>query len=96
MTYDEFLAALRKTPRDWRLTQFGALRRYTKPLRECPLSSVTGCNDDFLSPKVAAVKLGLTMKEGEDIIFAADNCFADPRIRSDLLAACGIKEDDNG
>lgn len=94
MTYDEFLAALRKTPRDWRL-EGCALRRGERGHHVCPIAAVTGCDDDLANPWSAASRLGLSADEGRKIVNAADHFPSiSPGIRADLLAACGIKEDE--
>lgn len=93
MTYEKFLAALRKTPRDWRLDRLKRIRCGVE--NHCPISAVTGNIEDYRDPVTAGVGvLNLDRTDAEGIIDTADNsAVAVPRIRADLLAACGIKEE---
>lgn len=95
MTYEEFLAALRKTPRDWRLSTLG-IRCGHYPAQNCPISAVTGNLEHYGNPFDAGNRvLKMDAAEVNEIVAAADNWpSADPHIRRDLLAACGIKEDE--
>ena len=97
MTYEEFLIGLRTSPRDWFLTDVGAIRYpedTTKPTDfyqtpRCPLNRhmFPGGN-------------GTMCRTFPDALFwaiasAADNAILDPRhitIRQELLDACGLKD----
>jgi hypothetical protein len=93
MTYEEFLTALRNTPRDWELWH-GRIRRARKddePYSECPISALDSRSCCFWGE--VSGKLGLGPKDIDNILAAADNWnFRDPQIRKDLLSACGLTE----
>ena len=90
MTYKQFLAALRKTPRTWRVIYGGLMRT---PINCCPITAVDPLK---LSPSLFALSaeaIGLSQSTAERIVYAADNSAPhDRRIRRDLLKACGLKE----
>ena len=89
MTYQEFLDELRRTPRDWRITFNGRIRRH----EECPITSLR--NDHSAFWVVVSANIGLSANLSRDIALAADNRlgwrdFRRRRIRRDLLKACGL------
>jgi len=90
MTYREFLAKLRKTPRKWRLTKAGRIRCQSGA---CPMGYFSKIYKEPF-PKVAAdllkMKVSITVKIAE----ASDNSWgnAEGPTRRDLLKACGLKE----
>ena len=90
---EQFLERLRKTPRDWYLTQnYNSIRRQPKagaPL-ECPISALLNMPaHDFAR---AGQLLGLPQMEAMRIARAADNSSAPSaqRLRAELLEACGL------
>jgi hypothetical protein len=94
MTYQEFLDALRNTPRDWCLTSDGRIRRAnTKRSAQCPISSLCGLGSgDF---EEAAKRIGLDSELAWTFVCAADDPDRDAPtnlIRRDLLEACGLKD----
>ena len=78
--YQAFIAKLRETPRDWRIS-VGCIRRSCDgPC--CPLQELGGWP-----------QLGFGMKMASFIILAADKTTPYiPEIRRDLLDACGLQE----
>ena len=90
MTYATFLAALRKTPRKWRISFSGAIRIPGGLAQQCPLSSLVGKGVGYYDE---GAKLAGVTKMDNRIVRAADNCAGhSKRIRRDLLKACGLKE----
>lgn len=104
MTIEEFVTALRLTPRDWRLEK-RAIRRGDEFIdrssdRQCPLFAVSGVNMWFGRVESAGAKIGLSKEDSFRIINAADGGHfdveldADVRVlRAKLLEACGLKEE---
>lgn len=92
MTYEEFLAALEATPRDWWVVA-GLIRFQPEQPRGvpscCPIEAC--CPGGFLPSGEAALQLGLSDDVAAAIIAAADNAPGhDPAVRSDLLCACDL------
>ena len=88
MTYKEFLQELRKTPRDWKLFPRTCIRRGGYGT-QCPITSLLGKSSGHWNEVAAAcdINQAMTVK----ILNAADNTEGhDPRIRRDLLKACGL------
>lgn len=101
MTYKQFLAALRKTPRTWKLIDQGyALRSIRCTGLRCPLSVVfpkpypRDREGIFRlpNPTVFAEVTGLDTQIAFRIAAVADGMAKYPSIRCDLLSACGLKE----
>ena len=101
MTYDEFRAELRKTPRDWVLVEQGGkqlLCRNVTPEgegeRECPVQAVAIMrfpNERFIGYIYAGNLLGLSVENLNRIADAADNMpWISSETRADLLADCGL------
>ena len=87
MTYATFLAALRKTPRKWRINRC----EHILLGHMCPLRAAAGTPG--LSFIDAGYALGLDSAKIIEVATAADNTHAEfKRIRRDLLKACGLKE----
>ena len=77
MTERQVLAALKKTPRDWRLKR-GKIRR-SDPVHFCPALVVAS------TERVSA-------KMFWNVVHAADNDPEhDPKLRAKLLRACGLR-----
>lgn len=101
MSADDFVRALKATPRDWwTLDGSGRIRRYINdgdelgPLECCPITSgVGGLEPDHCDCFAdQAEKLGIPLMYAESVAIAADNGkFADPALRAKLLAACGLE-----
>lgn len=106
MTIDEFLDRLRQTPRHWSL-EAGSLRLVDRRLQRrddsltpeivinCPISCLTGCEEDFSTPSLAAqAKLGMSPENAQALWLSADNICGHPRfsavLRAKLLEACGL------
>ena len=93
MTYTEFLAALERTPREWYLDVGSEIRAKIDGARCCPISAVTGGSiSDYANPVCAALHtLEMDAKTAWEIVNAADcKTFGNPRVRQDLLKACGL------
>jgi hypothetical protein len=91
MTYNEFLARLLETPRDWIVCFQGEIRRNVHP-NQCPLSSVV----DLPASRwvEAAMKLSLDAGRAEAILRAADHRQShSTTMRRELLDACGLPAD---
>jgi hypothetical protein len=101
MTFAQFLARLKKTPRYWRIMPGTDLLRYDKPgdpatLGMCPLERVVNAR----GPLKAAIKLKLSTESRDLIMTAADTTRLPirslnkkmPELRRKLLQACGVKE----
>ena len=87
MTLKQFLVRLRKTPRDWRLTDQGSIRRARS---QCPMSALVGTgSNNYLS---AGEKLALPEPDVHEIAYAADSR-ARSKLRSQLLKACGLSRE---
>lgn len=86
MTYEEFLVKLRETPREWQLTDDGEIRTLffsNGPPRSCP-----GLQLDIFN-----VEAGDIWFLRHEIAYAADKTKKhNPKIRADILAACGLTE----
>jgi len=98
MTYQEFLAKLRETPRTWRLTRYDCIRSgvccpitaLAQPRRRNANHYADVAVDIGLASMVRPQGFALT----HEIIDAADkNQAYSRRRRRDLLAACGLPED---
>lgn len=97
MTLDDFILALEKTPRRWRL-EGGAIRISFEPSdlpwldfdavdSQCPWTYVSTMNH------VANVEMTEPIKALHSLFAAADNSEGhDPKLRARLLAACGLEE----
>lgn len=87
MTYKQFLTALRKTPRQWKIIDGGIRYRETSRLH-CPLSKVAGVYycDVWTAQDVLKMDRDLRVR----IMKAADG--GTSTIRRDLLKACGLTE----
>ena len=85
MTYKQFLARLRKTPRKWRLVEGRKIRCGNR----CPMEVACGLRaGDYGIADIAGGVLKV-----EKIAFAADEKDRSTHtIRRDLLRACGLKE----
>jgi hypothetical protein len=93
MTYTEFLAALERTPREWYLDVGNEIRAKIDGARCCPISAVTGGpRSDYANPVSAALyTLEMDPKTAWEIVNAADRkTSGNPRVRRDLLKACGL------
>lgn len=97
MTYRQFLTALRKTNRTWRLNEDGVLRCGC----HCPVTKVAinaGADPSLVfgrNDHVAAARyLGLRHATSLRIVFNSDNDtglkIADKATRRQLLRACGV------
>ena len=112
MTYEEFLDELRATPRDWRIMHGAIRRPHKglgysiSANSECPISSLCGFGVNRYDH--AATLKGIERHDKWRIVLAADganlgNTKMDGKlweqiqqIRCDLLAACGLVEDNSG
>ena len=81
VTYKDFLAKLRKTPRKWRFYYDSKMIRYHDG--SCPIATVIG--DSAFSEK----SYGLRFRRR--VMNAADG-HTHSQTRRDLLKACGLKE----
>ena len=95
MTYAQFLAALRKTPRKWvfqnRMIRCKRGRSGNKVT--CPITEVEPKHSSPKDWRSAADNSNLRRETAKRIVTAADASFwAKPQIRRDLLKACGLKE----
>jgi len=88
MTYQEFLDRLRQTPRDWEIVN-GRIRR---DRNTCPIRAVDG-RDGCLNVHESRKRLRLRLTTSARIVSAADAWSDDQPTRRDLLAACGLTED---
>ena len=92
MTYAQFLAALRKTPRRWEIIG-GEIRCRIKGHTYCPITAVEGGQITLGRFDQAAINLQIARTVVETIVPAADNwTICNSRTRRDLLKACGLKE----
>jgi hypothetical protein len=99
MTYLEFLAALRQTPRTWLISATGCIRQ--RPSIEkvcCPITAVEPSHRSPMFACDAARALGLSEDLRNTIIYAADGLYFSlnpglTSVRRDLLDACGIQVD---
>ena len=93
MSYQQFLKALSRTRREWRI-DFNGNIRLADPVRrieQCPISCL--CNMPAFQYESAAAELGLNPDIATEIASAADSCICideQPGIRTDLLKACGL------
>jgi hypothetical protein len=93
MTYPEFLDALRKTPRDWKLeSDYEFIRRKGHRYWQCPISALRNkASGDY---RDAAARMGLDIQLAREIAHAADRTGLENEkiaaIRRDLLEACGL------
>lgn len=95
MTYDQFLAVLRETPRTWRVTPEGWIRSGES---DCPLTEgckyLTGQQYPVREWESAVKAMHLPKPLARMIWPAADNAEGhDPKVRRDLLAATGLLTD---
>lgn len=91
MTKAEFLAALRETPRDWRLGHEGQIRDFHNC---CPIEKMAGVQPVFGAWAYGAFSIELDYMTAHDVMLASDNApEADPLLRKELLAACGLSEE---
>lgn len=101
MTKDEFLAALKLTPRDWFITKENLIRRRREETfdRQCPISSLDNKTAGYY--KEVAESLGLDKDLTTDIIDAADDFHNESvhneshrdyilQLRGEILIACGL------
>jgi hypothetical protein len=97
MTYDEFLEALKQTPREWQL--IGVLKHIRLEMLSgyevkfgCPITALL--NRHSREWESSGEALGLDRKTVERIIQGADcaiaRCEAHAQDRQDLLLACGL------
>lgn len=91
MTREEFLEALRKTPRDWNLVH-GRLIRRVKESEECqcPITSLRNVRAGAIWKLWGT--FGLSDYDMREIIDAADDNCCDKHLRAQLLEACGLTE----
>lgn len=92
MNRDEFLAALRETPRrGWYVTKYGAIRRrrlFGLLIPDCPITAVKGgCLLGFGAFLSAGRALGLSAADAGDVACVADKLVYDPALRAALLDA---------
>ncbi len=99
MTYDQFLAALRATPRTWQVLKKGRVPMWIR-FEEggCPLTKVceqvTGRLYSTSRYMAAAERMGLPKSIARKVWRAADNWrMQDPGVRRDLLVATGLLTD---
>ncbi len=87
MTTDEFLIKLEQTPRDWKVSRSGKVRRFNSELNDmvCPLEEVLGVNKALLT---TAHDMGL--HEATLIMGAADFHRDKAELRARILKACGL------
>ncbi|MFQ6099226.1 MAG: hypothetical protein ACE5O2_15950 [Armatimonadota bacterium] len=89
----EFLQALARTPRDWRLEE-GKIRRGLEWAPDCPLTAVRQVAQPGAElSRIVRGEQGLSLApvQVERIIAASDDLpSADPGLRSRLLEACGL------
>lgn len=93
MTLEQFYAKLAETPRDWKITAFGRIRRYPDggDDSQCPLSAIRNSGQDTWDD--VAMELHLPLKTAAAIVTAADTrMLAYSDIRRRLLNACGLTE----
>lgn len=88
MTYQAFLDQLRQTPRNWRIVN-GKIRRSGDT---CPIRAVEGRNGSA-NVHLSVKRLGLRHATAGRLIDAADGWPDTQPTRRDLLAACGLTED---
>jgi hypothetical protein len=99
MTVNEFLRLLARTPRDWRVER-GKIRRGPHDDPDCPITAVARLLVGELVPAAggvnrAAYGLDLDVSLASQIVAATDDLpFADPALRTKLLAACGLTHDE--
>ena len=92
MTYKQFLARLRKTPRKWRLVRWadGTKRELIRcggvGVLDCPIEVVGGTKDAHDAGGAIGLRPGVVWR----IIRAADG--KPGPTRRDLLRACNLKE----
>jgi len=88
MTLNQFLARLRKTPRDWGISGIGVLRRFSRRgIEQCPISALRR----LPATKFFAVVQALHITRWRSICRAADNAVIyDAKLRNQLLEACGL------
>ena len=86
----EFLKALRKSKREWRVGQTGLIRAAGK----CPIEAVGLGDDPWMGQSLwdTGRKLGLRPDAISRIMSAADARGHHPRTRAKLLEACGLTE----
>lgn len=85
MNYANFLLALAHTPRDWRVTKTGRIRRANS---QCPISSLSDLSVGWYD--IVATQHGIPRGVACLIANSADG-FSYDMIREDLLKACGLE-----
>lgn len=99
-TIPEFLEALEKTPRTWRVNtqtdasgMVGRIRCGSGDTYQCPLSAVLGVTG-VMSGRDYGKTLGLSFEDSSRIADSADDTgrYFDAELRKQLLTACGIQE----
>ena len=90
MTYKQFLAALRKTPRRWRIDN-DFIRCRGGLYDTCPITEVSPNHTHPKNWISAARLLGLRPSVAKRVVIAADD-WGNQKTRRDLLKACGLKE----
>ena len=88
MTINDFIEQLKKTPREWKVQEDGGLRLH----QCCPITAVDGRGLPATEYAECAMRLGLSQLEARWLVEAADNWPREARLRSYLLAACGLEE----
>jgi hypothetical protein len=95
MNYLQFLQKLSETPRDWYFDVQGRIRRFQAGAGDgcqCPISALTLKTDQHQVMN-EVLRLGLDRELGHQITEAADEFYGfDPKIRADLVDACGLTE----
>lgn len=100
MTLDEFFERLRQTPRDWRVTERGGIRRGNGDFmdeQQCPISSLA--DRPVIDWGIAFRELQLDGDLSMRILDSAD-CdghnegyrWFDPALRAKLLDRCGLRD----
>lgn len=88
MTEREFLKRLRQTPRDWRVTYWGHIRRYADANSpRCPISSLVASPCSQYKECAGWMRIPPKLR---DRIFAASDDYGERGLRQKLLRACGI------
>lgn len=90
MTLEEFLERLRKTPRDWQVTQ-GLIRRGNH--WQCPITSLL--DECAWRYDLIGSSIGLPHHLVRQIANAADDITGESELRARLLEACGLAPEVN-
>lgn len=92
MNRTQFLAALAKTPREWRLTA-GVLIRLDET--QCPITALASPPESSSTASAVAERLNIDHNLCGRICAAADKAGRySHKLRAELLKACGLAEDD--